>query len=162
MEVLSILLGLVAAVLVAGGLVGTLHPMLPGPPLVFCGLWMGAWLGDFERVGGYTVLVLAVLAILAQLLDFVASALGARHVGASREAVLGAVLGAVVGLFFGLPGLLLGPFVGAVSGELLAHDGITRATKVGIATWIGQLAGVLMKLALSMTMIGVFLFAWIF
>lgn len=161
MDFLTILLGLAAVVLVLGGLVGTVYPMLPGPPLVFCGLWMGAWLGDFERVGPYTVLALAALAALAQLLDFVASALGAQRVGASRRAVAGAVLGAMVGILFGIPGLLLGPFLGAVAGELMARGGLTQATTVGLATWAGLIVGVIVKLALSLAMIGVYCTAWL-
>ncbi len=161
MDYLTILLGLVAAALVIGGLVGTVYPLIPGPPLVFLGLWMGAWIGDFERVGGAMVVVLAVLATLAQVLDFIASALGAKRVRASREAVIGAFLGAVVGIFLGLPGLILGPFVGAVGGELLARGGIGQATKVGVATWVGLVVGVLVKLALSLSMIGLFLLAWL-
>jgi uncharacterized protein len=160
--VLEILLGSVAVLLVLGGLAGAIHPLLPGPPLVFLGLWMGAWLGDYERVGGRAVLALAALAALAQLLDFLASALGAKRMGASRRAVVGAVLGTVVGLFFGLPGLLLGPFVGAVAGELSASGGIERSTRVGLATWAGQIAGVLMKLALSLFMVGLFILLWLF
>lgn len=162
MDFLTILLALAATALVLIGLAGTLHPALPGPPLVLCGLWMGAWLGDFERVGGYTVLVLAAIAVLAQLLDFIASALGAKHVGASRQAMVGAVLGALVGIFFGIPGLLLGPFLGAVGGELMARGGITHATRVGLATWAGLLVGVVVKLALSLSMVGLFCLAWLF
>jgi uncharacterized protein len=161
MEPLTILLGAAAALLVLGGLAGAFVPVLPGPPLVFLGLWLAAWLGGFERVSGYTVAFLAFLAALAVLLDVVAGALGAKRVGASRLAALGAVMGAVVGLFFGLPGLLLGPFAGAVIGELLARGGMLKAANVGMATWAGLVFGAFAKLFLSLLMVGVFAVAWV-
>jgi len=93
-------------------------------------------------------------------IDFAASALGAKRVGASPRAISGALIGSVVGLFFGLPGLLLGPFVGAVLGELSMQRSVGQATKVGIATWLGLLFGTLAKLALACTMVGVFLLVY--
>lgn len=158
---MTILLAGLAVALVLGGLAGAVYPVLPGPPLVFFGLWLGAWLAGYDQVSGMTVLVLAGIALLAMLLDLVASAFGAKRVGASGWAVGGALLGAVVGIFFGLPGLLMGPFVGAVGGELLARQGLRRAANVGLATWIGMLMGAIAKLVLSLLMIGVFVLAWI-
>ena len=156
-EVLSVLLGMA---LVLGGLVGTVLPILPGAPLVFFGLWLLAWAGDYQRVGAPTLIAAAVLALLTVLIDFAASALGARRVGASRQAVSGALLGSVVGMFLGIPGLLLGPFVGAMVGELMAQRSVERAASVGIATWIGLVLGSAAKLSLCLAMVLLFAFAW--
>ena len=90
-----------------------------------------------------------------------ASLLGAKRVGASPKAVLGATLGSVVGIFFGLPGLILGPFIGAVIGELGARRGLDQAAASGVATWVGLLLGTIAKLAIGLAMIGVFAFAWL-
>jgi uncharacterized protein YqgC (DUF456 family) len=73
--------------------------------------------------------------------------------------VWGALLGTLVGIFFGLPGLLLGPFIGALAGELSSGGSVLRSTQVGVGTWIGLLLGTLAKLVLSFAMIGVFVFA---
>jgi uncharacterized protein YqgC (DUF456 family) len=148
-------------ILVTIGLAGTVLPMLPGAPMVFGGLWLAAWIDGYSEVGPWTVAVLGVLVALAIAMDFVASALGAQRVGASRQAIVGSVLGSVVGIFFGLLGLLVGPFVGAVIGELMARRNVQQATTVGVATWIGLLFGTIAKLALSLAMIGVFLFAYL-
>ena len=156
-EVLSVLLGMA---LVLGGLVGTVLPILPGAPLVFFGLWLLAWAGDYQRVGAPTLIAAAVLALLTVLIDFAASALGARRVGASRQAVSGALLGSVAGMFLGIPGLLLGPFVGAMVGELMAQRSVERAASVGIATWIGLVLGSAAKLSLCLAMVLLFAFAW--
>lgn len=150
-----------AALLVVTGVVGTVVPALPGAPLVFAGLLLAAWVDDFQHVGGTTVTILAVLAVLSLVVDFIATSLGARRVGASATAVAGALIGTVVGLFFGIAGLLLGPFVGAVLGELLARRDLAQASRVGVGTWIGLVLGTAAKLALACAMVGVFLAAYL-
>ena len=142
------------------GLAGAVLPALPGVPLVFGGLWLAAWIDDYARVGGWTIGVLGVLTMLAFVVDFAATALGAKKVGASRQAIAGAALGTFVGIFFGLPGLLLGPFIGAVAGELAARGRVGQAMDVGVATWMGLLFGTLAKLALSLAMVGIFVAAY--
>jgi uncharacterized protein YqgC (DUF456 family) len=155
------LLYLLAALLVIVGIAGSILPALPGLPVVFCGLLLAAWVGDFETVGWVTLTLLGVLTVLAMAVDMVASLLGTRRVGASGLAVLGAALGTVVGLFFGLPGLLLGPFAGALTGELLAGRGMQQAARAGVGAWIGFVVGTLAKLGLAFTMLGVYLVAWL-
>lgn len=152
------LLWLAAGGLVFIGLVGLVLPAIPGPPILFLGLWLAAWAEDFDHVGMVTLAVLAVLMLLAVVLDFVAGALGARRFGASRWAVGGAVVGAVVGIFFGLPGILLGPFVGAVLGELVSGRALDAASRAGIGATIGLLLGTAAKLAIGFTMVGIFSF----
>ena len=112
--------------------------------------------GGGPRSATFRLVLLGVLVVLALIVDFAATALGAKKVGASKKAIAGSVAGTFVGLFFGLPGLLLGPFVGAVLGELAAQRYLDQATRVGIATWVGLLLGTIAKLALSLTMLGVF------
>jgi uncharacterized protein YqgC (DUF456 family) len=135
-------------------------PALPGVPLVFAGLLVAAWADDFTRVGAVTLVLLGLLTLLSFAIDFAATAMGAKRVGATRLAVLGAALGTLGGVFLGIPGLILGPFVGAVIGEMLSHGEMQRATRAGVATWIGLLFGTLTKLALVFTMIGIFAFAY--
>lgn len=156
---MTIALFVLAALLILVGLAGVVLPALPGVPLMFAGMLLAAWADGFHHVGALTLTVLGLLAVLALLVDFAAGALGAKRVGASGRALLGAALGTVVGLFFGIPGLLLGPFVGALLGELLAGSGMLRAANVGAGTWIGLLLGTLVKLALSFAMLGVFALA---
>ena len=151
---------LLAAVLVALGLAGTVLPALPGVALVYVGLVVGAWADDFTRVGWLTLGVLGLLTLLSLGIDFAASALGARRVGATKLAVVGAAVGTLGGLFLGIPGLIIGPFVGAVTGELLSHGEWRKATQAGLATWLGLLLGTLAKLALVFAMLGIFAFAY--
>jgi uncharacterized protein YqgC (DUF456 family) len=152
----SILLWTLAAILVVAGFIGVIAPVLPGAPLVFAGLVVAAWAEDFQYVGVWTLVIIAALMGLTYVVDAIASALGVKRVGASRLAMWGAVLGTVVGVFFGLTGILLGPFVGAVAGELYARRDIKQAGKAGVAAWIGFIVGTLGKLAIMFTMVGVF------
>lgn len=159
---MTTLLYVVAGLLILIGLAGTILPALPGLPIVFAGMLLAAWAGDFELIGGWTIGLLAFLTVLAMTLDFVAGVLGAKRVGASRLALVGAALGTIVGLFFGLLGLILGPFVGAVLGELAHGREAGTAAKVGVATWLGMVFGAVMKLTLAFVMLGIFVFAIFF
>ncbi len=155
----------IAALLVVVGLLGIVLPALPGIPLMFAGMLLAAWAGDFQRIGVVPLSVLGVLTALSLLADFWATAVGAKRVGASRTAIVGAVAGTFIGMFFGLPGIFAGPFVGALAGELLARRAISRedlgqATRVGFGTWLGIALGIALKLMLAFAMIAVFALAW--
>ena len=147
----------VAAVLVVAGLAGTILPVLPGVLLVFGGLFLAAWADDFTRVGYVTLAIIGGLGLLAFVADFFASVLGAKRVGASPQALFGAGIGGAVGLFFGLPGMVLGPFVGAVGGEFLARRQLAQAGKVGLGTWLGLVAAAVVKVVIAFMMIATFI-----
>lgn len=149
-----------AIALMLVGALGIILPALPGIPLMFAGMVIAAAIDDFQRIGWITLGVLGFLTLLSVLIEFAASALGAQHVGASKRAIWGALIGTVVGLFFGIPGLLLGPFAGALIGELSVHGRVDQAGRVGIATWIGFLFGTLVKIAIAFGMIGIFVLAY--
>lgn len=150
-----------AGMLIVIGIAGTVLPALPGVPLVFCGMLLAAWADGFTHVGTFTLVLLGVLTVLSIIIDFVAGLLGAKRVGASRYALVGAALGTIAGLFFGLFGLLLGPFAGALLGELVAGGSLRRATGVGVGTWLGFLFGAVAKIGLCFAMLGIFAFAFV-
>jgi uncharacterized protein YqgC (DUF456 family) len=146
----------IAVILVVLGVMGTVLPVLPGALLVFAGLFLAAWAQDFTRVGAWGLAIIGALMALSFAVDFIASMLGARRVGASPKALVGAALGGLAGLFFGLPGILLGPFIGAVLGELIARGGFAQAARVGVGTWLGLLVAAVAKLVIALLMIGTF------
>lgn len=153
---LQFLLWALAALLIVVGFAGLILPALPGIPLVFAGLVLLAWAEGFAYVGWVTLVFLGVLALLSYAVDFLAAALGAKKFGASSRAIWGAAIGALAGIFFGLPGIVLGPFVGAVIGEFSRRPAVGAATRAGIGATLGLLFGALLKIALAFTMIGVF------
>lgn len=151
-----------SVLLIGVGLAGTVLPALPGTIFVLAGIVLGAWIDDFTRVGTATVVIVSVLAVLAWVLDYVAGLLGAQRVGASREALIGAVLGTVAGLFMGLVGVLFMPLVGAAVGEYIARRDHGRAVRVGTATWVGMMLGLVAKVVLAFMMVGIFVVALVF
>ncbi|HZA53340.1 MAG TPA: DUF456 domain-containing protein [Candidatus Udaeobacter sp.] len=151
-----------AAIIVIVGLVGLVLPAIPGAPLVFAGLLVAAWAEDFAYVGVWTIVILAVLALLTYGVDLWATMFGAKKFGASKRAIIGAVVGAVVGVFLGFPGVLFGPFIGAVIGELLAQQTLQQAARAGLGATIGLILGAAIKIALAFSMIGIFLVARFF
>jgi uncharacterized protein len=156
---LDIALYVLAGVLIVGGLAGTILPALPGIPMIFGGIWLVAAVDGYRHLGIWWLVVIGALGTLGVIVDFVASTLGAKRVGASRLALWAAALGTVIGMFFGLAGLLLGPFIGAVIGELASGTSVLRSAHVGIGTWTGLLFATLVKLVISFMMIGLFAFA---
>jgi uncharacterized protein YqgC (DUF456 family) len=74
--------------------------------------------------------------------------------------MVGAGLGTLAGLFFGLPGLIVGPFVGAVLGELTMHRDWKKAGRAGVAAWIGFAVGTAVKVGFAFAMVGMFAAAW--
>ncbi|HOZ23251.1 MAG TPA: DUF456 family protein [Thermomonas sp.] len=154
-----------AALLVVVGIAGTILPALPGLPLVFAGMLLAAWAGNFQQVGVPMLVVLGLLTVFSLAVDFWATALGAKRVGASRLAIIGAMVGTFGGLFLGPLGLLMGPFAGAIGGELIHRRSLLKqdlghATRIGVGTWFGILFSTVLKLALAFTMLGLFALAW--
>ncbi len=146
----------IAAILVVLGLAGTILPVLPGVLLVFGGLFLAAWADGFQHVGIVALSIIGALAALSLVTDFVATLLGAKRVGASPLALLGAAIGGIVGIFLGIPGLIFGPFVGAVLGEYLTRGRLVQAGKVGLGTWLGLILAAIAKVVIAFLMIGTF------
>ena len=150
-----------AGVIVVAGLVGTVLPALPGIPMIFAGLLLLAWSTGFEPVGWGTLGVLGALTVVSILIDFLASAAGAKRLGASPRAFWGATIGAIVGIFFGIPGIILGPFIGAVAAELSVGQSAMQAGRAGYGTWIGIIVGTAAKLAIAFLMLGIILMKYL-
>jgi len=159
----TIALWIGALLLMGLGFLGTVVPGLPGVLLLYAGFWLAAWIDHFARVGWPTLLILGLITALALVADLVAGLLGAKRLGASRQALIGSVLGGLIGPFVGLGwvGLLVGPFVGAVAGELMARRPLGTAARVGFGTWLGLIVGTLVKLALSVSMLAIFAVAYL-
>ncbi len=156
---LDIALYVLAGALIVAGLIGAVLPTLPGIPMIFGGIWLAAAVDGYRHLGPGWLIGLGILAALGVLMDFIAASIGAKRVGASKLAVWGATLGTLAGLFFGLPGLLLGPFVGALLGEFTSSKSVLRSAHVGLGTWVGLLFGAVVKLVISLMMVGLFGFA---
>lgn len=151
---MDLFLYVLAAALIVGGVAGSILPILPGVPMIFGGIWLAAAVDEYRHLGWGWLVAIGVVAALGIAVDFVAGSLGAKKIGASPRALWGAGIGTTIGMFFGLPGLLIGPFAGAVVGELWSGKSILRSTHVGVSTWFGMLLGIVAKVVLSFLMIG--------
>jgi uncharacterized protein len=154
---MTLLLWMLAAILVIIGFAGLVLPALPGIILIFFGLVVAAWAEHFVYVGWKSITVLALLALFGGLIDLLSGVLGAKKFGAGRYALIGAAIGAVCGMFFGIPGIVTGPFFGALFGELIARRPLKDAGIAAIGTWIGLLVGSVVKIAIAFTMLGLFI-----
>jgi uncharacterized protein len=156
----DLVLWLVVGALLVLGLAGTIVPFLPGTPLIVAAAFVHAMATGWTPIGVGRLAILAALAALGLVLHHVAGMLGARRGGGSAWAMGGAVVGGIVGLFFGLPGLALGPPLGAIGGELLKSGNLAASIHTGVATFIGMVAGAVANVALAVVMIALFLW-WV-
>jgi uncharacterized protein YqgC (DUF456 family) len=151
------ILGLVLALLVMGvGCLGSVLPGIPSTPLVLI-VAVGHKLYFRESGAGWIALTLLILVTAVSLvMDYLASIYGAKRFGATRKGMAGAIVGGIVGLFFNLPGILLGPFIGAALFELFGGREFKPAMKAGLGATLGLLAGAAGKLVCCVAMMLLF------
>lgn len=155
-EIVLIVLGLL---LLLTGLVGCILPVLPGPPISYAGMILLWWARDWqaESFGWPAMIVLGLLTVIVTVLDFVVPAWGAKRYGASKSGVWLSVIGMLVGMVFFPPfGMLVGAFAGALAGELMAGRREGEAAKAAWGVFIGTMAGVGLKLAVSLAMLVIY------
>src|SRR5262245_52820788 len=136
----------VALLLMCVGLAGSILPGLPSTPLVLiAALGHKLYFGE-TGAAWWVVGVLAGFTLLSLVMDYLASVYGAKRLGATWRGAVGAVLGGLIGLFFNLPGILLGPFIGATAFELVSGRTFKESSRAGLGATIGLLAGIIGKL----------------
>jgi len=153
----SIVLYVAGAALLAAGIAGLVLPVLPGAILLVAGVVAIAWAGNFTVIGWGTVAFAGAMGLAITAVDAAASVLGAKAFGASKWAVIGSGVGLVVGLFLGLPGIVLGPAVGAIAFEYARNPDFERALRAGVGAFVGFLVGSVLKVTLAFVLVGVVL-----
>ena len=149
---------LIVVVLFAVGLIGTILPVFPGTTIILAAAIIHrVMLGPEKGISWWILSALVALTLLTYAFDFVSGYFGAKYFGATRWGTFGAIIGAIVGIFFGIPGLFIGPVIGAVTGEFIAGKRMVAAGKAGWGTLLGNLAGMALKLAIALVMIIIFL-----
>ncbi len=159
---MEILLYAAGAAALLAGIAGVVLPAIPGSALLVVGALLVAWAEGFTRVSGWTVGICAAIGVAIWVVDLAAGVLGAKAFGASRWAVLGAGLGLLVGMFLGLPGIVLGPPVGAIVLEYARDPNFGRALKAGVGAFIGFVLGSAVKVSLAFALVGVLVLALVF
>ena len=138
------------------GLAGTVLPALPGTPLMLIAAIAHRLYFGSTGASNWVLGVLVALTAISLALDYLASTCGARKLGATWRGMLGAVLGALVGLFFGIPGIFIGPFIGAMLLELAGGYPFKKALRAGFGAFIGLIAGAVGKFAIGVVMLTLF------
>jgi uncharacterized protein YqgC (DUF456 family) len=157
----TVLFAVLGSVLILAGLIGVFTPIIPGVPLAWLGLFIYAIGTGFDRISIVTVVVFFVLMVIIMVLGFLAPMLGARKYRASKYGILGAFLGLVGGIIiFGFWGIILGPFIGAFSAELVVKRQARGAFRSAVGTFIGFVVGSLMKVIFILIMSGFFIASW--
>lgn len=151
---------ILVSILALIGAGGSVLPLLPGLPVIAAAALLHGLATGFSPMSPGRLLVLAGLMGLGYALDALAGAVGVQRFGGSRWGMGGAVLGGIAGLFFGLPGLLAGPLLGAVTGELLGGRDLRGSLRSGLGTVLGMLGGAVCRFALALSMAGLTLW-WI-
>jgi len=135
--------------LLLAGIAGCILPVLPGPPLSYAALLCLHFTGKYQFSARFLI-IWAIITIVVSIIDYLVPVWGAKKFGASKCGVWGSVIGLVAGLFIFPPfGIIIGPFAGAVIGEMLAGKETSPALKAGCGSFAGFFAGVLFKLIVS-------------
>jgi uncharacterized protein YqgC (DUF456 family) len=151
------MIGLVLALLIMlVGLAGSIVPVIPGSPLVLvAAIGHRLYFGP-SSVSNLILVILIFLVVVSLACDLAASALGAKKFGSTWRGAVGAVIGGVIGIFFSIPGIILGPFLGATIFEMLGDKEFKHAVKSGAGAVAGLLLGVVGKFVICVVMIGLF------
>lgn len=152
------IIGLSLALLVmVAGLIGSVLPGLPGTPLILvAAIGHRLYFGAEHSVNNLVLVILIALTIASLVFDFLASVLGAKKFGSTWRGAVGAVIGGIVGLFFALPGIILGPFLGAMLFEMLGDREFKAAARAGLGATLGLILGVVGKFAIGVIMMVLF------
>lgn len=157
---LTFALQVVAYIGMALGVIGTVAPIIPGPILIWLGVLLWAWADGFEEVGWPTLIVLALLAVVAEISDLLFASLGAKQGGASWRGLFAGGVGAVIGLIvFSIVGAIIGAIVGILAWETYRRGGDLRgAFRASRGLMLGYIIAMVIKFSIGILMLAIF--AW--
>jgi len=151
---------IIGAILILLGLLGSVLPVLPGPPLSFLGLLLFALVCNFSPPLTPTLIIIMMsITIVVTVVDYFTPLIGAKKYGTSKWGIYGSIGGMIVGAFFSPFGILLGALIGAVLVEWMVSKKEKQALRAGWGIFIGSLLGTILKLGVSGIMAYYFLLA---
>lgn len=146
-----------ALLLILLGLAGSFLPVLPGPLTSWLGLFVLSY-SDGIVISSTFLIITFVIALLIFILDYIIPVAGTKRFGGSKSGMIGTSLGLVVGLLSPIPfGIIIGPFLGAIIGELLHKNDINRATKAAFGSFIGFITSTFLKFIIAVVYFGLFI-----
>lgn len=155
---MDIVLLIIGIILILAGIVGCILPVIPGPPLSYAGLLLLHFTSKAD-ITVFALVLTAILAVAATILDYIVPVWGTKKAGGSKWGTRGSGLGLIVGLFFAPIGIFVGPFLGALLGEIIYHyhykkdntdtDKFNRSLKAAFGSFLGLMFGVVLKITVS-------------
>jgi uncharacterized protein YqgC (DUF456 family) len=144
---IDILIYVASCLLLLGGIAGCVLPILPGPPLAYAGLLL-LHLTDTVHFSTSQLIVWLIVVIVLQIVDYITPLLGSKYSGGTDYGNRGCMACTLLGLLFMPWGIIAGPFIGAVVGEMLGGRNLPQALRAGIGTLIGFMVGTLLKVVI--------------
>ena len=141
---MDILLMLLASLFLVASIVGCVLPILPGVPLAYAGMLL-LHLTDKVHFTTSQLVIWLIIVVVLQIVDYITPLLGSKYSGGTSFGNRGCMAGTLLGMFFMPWGVIIGPFIGSVAGEMLGGQDLSHAIKAGIGTLLGFLFGALMK-----------------
>lgn len=149
MDILLISIGIILIII---GIVGSVIPIVPGPPITFCGLLFVHFISKQPFTTEFLI-IFGLLAILSAIIDNVLPIYAAKKFNGSKKGVWGSAIGLIIGLFFFPPfGIIVGPIAGAFIGEIIDGKSPNDSIKPACGSFIGFLSSIFLRLALSIVM----------
>lgn len=147
---MDIFLSILALLFVVLGVIGCIVPIIPGTLLSFLGLLL-SYFCSFSTITTNSLLIWLALSVVVSIIDYILPGYLAKKFGGSKSGVMGATIGMVVGfIFFNIPGVIFGPFIGAIIGELKHNrDDFSKAVRVGLGSLLSFVVGTGIKLIVS-------------
>jgi uncharacterized protein YqgC (DUF456 family) len=143
------------------GMAGAIFPILPGVVAIYVAFFVYGLCISFSPFGFWFWTIQTLILIALIIADYAVNAWGVKKFGGSRASVVGSTIGVIIGPFV-IPafGLTLGPFLGALLGELYTGSDMNKSLKVGYGSVVGLFTSTVMKFILQLIMIVLF-FIWL-
>ena len=156
MDIFLLLLGVIFCLV---GIVGSFLPILPGPIASWCGLLIL----NFTSLVNFSfsfLIITFLIAFTVSIIDYIIPILGVQKLGGSKGGQIGATIGLLFGLFIlGPLGLIFGPFLGALTGEVISKKNISNSILPAFGSLIGVLAGTVLKTIITVVFLIFFLYS---
>ena len=144
--VLNVILAIIAGILLVVGFTGTFVPVIPGAPLAWFGM-LAAYFCEYCDISIFMLIVTGIFALIVSVLDNILPVVMTKNFGGSKAAITGSTIGLIAGFFIGPVGIIAGPFLGALIGELIHNRGNSEGTfKAAFGAFVGFLTGTGIKM----------------
>ncbi|WP_179351249.1 DUF456 domain-containing protein [Winogradskyella vidalii] len=154
---MEIFLALIALLLMILGILGSFLPVIPGPLTSWAGLLVLHFTEGVDLSSSFLIITF-IIALVIYVLDYIIPAIGTKRFGGSKAGMIGTTLGLIIGLLAPIPfGIIIGPFFGALIGEMIHRNDINKATKAAFGSFLGFIASTFLKFIVAVVYLGFFI-----